>query len=128
MQHNEPVSITMLRKSYDTLIFKTNVLRLVSNEGWLKRLLLLYKRIIHPYISLLWQQLVTNLVIFHPCDTSIFKTKALCLVRTEGRLKCLLLLLYKRLIQPYLSLLWLLLVTHFVSRATPIDDIDGNCH
>ena len=66
----------MLRQPYDTPTFKTKVLRLVINEGWLKRLLLLYK----------W------------------------------------------LIQPYLSLLWLLLTTHFVTRVTPIDEIDGKSH
>ena len=45
----------------------------------------------------------------------------------EGRIKRFL-LLYKRLIQPYLSLLWLLLATHFVTRVTPINDIDGKSH
>ena len=35
------------------------------------------------------------------------------------------LLLYKRLIQLYLSLLWLLLPTHFITRVTYIDDIDS---
>ena len=38
----------------DTPTFKTNALCLVSNEEWLKRLLLLYKRIIQPYLSLIW--------------------------------------------------------------------------
>ena len=28
----------------------------------------------------------------------------------------------------YLSLLWLYLVTHFITRAMPIDDIDGKSH
>ena len=71
----------------------------------------------------------------HPCDTPTFTTKALRLVTNEGQLKRLLLgqlkrllQLYKQLIQPYLSLLWLLLVTHFVTRVTPIDDIDGKSH
>ena len=32
----------MLRHPYDTPTFKTNALRLVSNEGWLKRLFQLY--------------------------------------------------------------------------------------
>ena len=44
----------MLRQPYDTPTFKTNALRLVSNEGWLKRLLQLYKRLIQPYLSLFW--------------------------------------------------------------------------
>ena len=39
--------------SYNTPTFKTEVLRLVSNEGWLKCLLLLYKRLVQPYLSLL---------------------------------------------------------------------------
>ena len=29
-------------------LFKTEVLRPISNEGWVKRLLLLYKRLIYP--------------------------------------------------------------------------------
>ena len=127
MQRYEPISITMFRKLYDKPTFKTNALRLVSNEGWLKRLLLLYTGLIQPYLSLLWLQLATNFVVFHPCDTPTFKTKALCLVSTEGRPKRLL-LLHKQLIQPYLSHLWLLLATHFISRATHINDIDGKSH
>ena len=39
MQHYESASFKMLRHQYDTSTFKTNVLRLVSNEGQLKRLL-----------------------------------------------------------------------------------------
>ena len=46
MQNYEPVSFEMLRHPYDTPTFKTNTLRLVSNEGRLKRLLQLYKRLI----------------------------------------------------------------------------------
>ena len=68
-----------------------------------------------------------HFVIFHPYGTPIFKTKVLRLVINGGRLKRNL-LLYKRLIQPYLSLLWLLLAMHFVTRVTPIDDIDGKSH
>ena len=117
----------MLRHPYDTPTFKTKVLRLVTNEGRIKHLLLLYKRLIQPYLSLVWLQLVTHFVIFHPYDTPTFKTKALRLVTIEGGLKRLL-LLYKWLIQPYLSLLWLLLAMHFVTRVTPIDDIDGKSH
>ena len=63
----------------------------------------------------------------HLYDTPTFKTKVLRLVSNEGQLKRLL-LLYKWLIQPYLSLLWLLLATHFVTRVTPIDNIDGKTH
>ena len=66
-------------------------------------------------------------MLHHPYDLPTLKTKALCLVTNEGRLKRLL-LLYEWLIQPYLSLLWLLLATHFVTRVTPIDDIDVKSH
>ena len=59
-----------------------------------------------------------------PYDTPTFKTKALHLVSNEGRVKRLL-LLYKRLIQPYLSILWLHLAMHFDTWAVPIDDING---
>ena len=52
MQHYESASFQMLRYQYDTPTFKTNALRLDSNEGWLKRLLLQYKRLIQPYLSL----------------------------------------------------------------------------
>ena len=38
---------------HDTPTFKTKALRLVSYEGRVKRLLLLYKRLIQPYLSLL---------------------------------------------------------------------------
>ena len=49
MQHYESASFQMLHHQYDTLTFKTNALRLDSNEGQLKRLLLQYKRPIQPY-------------------------------------------------------------------------------
>ena len=38
---------------YDTPTFKPKALRLVSNEGWVKGLLLLYRRLIQPHLSLL---------------------------------------------------------------------------
>ena len=38
MQHYEPAAFQMLRHKYDTPTLKTNVLRLVSNEGRIKRL------------------------------------------------------------------------------------------
>ena len=60
-------------------------------------------------------------------DTPTFKTKALYLASNEGWVKRLL-LLHKRLLQPYLSLLWLQLATHFVTMGMPIDDIDGKSH
>ena len=48
MQRYETASFQMLHHPYDTPTFKTNALHLVSNEGRLKRLLLLYKWIIQP--------------------------------------------------------------------------------
>ena len=39
MQQYEPASIQTLHHQYNTPTFKTNALRLVSNEGRLKRLL-----------------------------------------------------------------------------------------
>ena len=63
----------------------------------------------------------------HPYDTPIFKSNALHLVSNEGRVKYLF-QLYKQLIQPYLSLLWLYLASHFVIRATSIDDITGKSY
>ena len=59
---------------YDTPTFKTNALRLVSNEGWVKLLLLLYKRLIQPYLSLLLLYLETYFAICTPYDTPTFKT------------------------------------------------------
>ena len=53
MQHYESASFQMLRHQYDTPTFKTNALRLDSNEGRLKRLLQ-YKRLMQPYLSLVW--------------------------------------------------------------------------
>ena len=47
----------------------------------------------------------------HLYATPTFKTNTLCLVNDEGRVKRLL-VLYKRQIQPSLTLLWL--VSHFV--------------
>ena len=70
---------------------------------------------------------MTHFVIFHPYDKPTFKTKALHLVSNEGWVKHFL-QLYKRLIQLYLSLLWLQLVMHFVTKATTIDDIDDKSY
>ena len=39
-----------------------------------------------------------------------------------------LLMLYKWLIQPYLSLFWLKLAMHFVTRVMPINEIDGKSY
>ena len=49
MQHYESASFQMLRHQYDTPTFETNALRLDSNEGRLKRLLL--QRQIQPYLK-----------------------------------------------------------------------------
>ena len=54
MQHYESACFQMLCHQYDTPTFKTNALPLDSNEGQLKRLLLQYKRLIQPYLSLVW--------------------------------------------------------------------------
>ena len=51
MQHYELASSQILCHQYDTPIFKTNALRLDSNEGQLKRLLLQYKRLIQPCLA-----------------------------------------------------------------------------
>ena len=44
----------MLRHPYDIPTFKTKALRLVSYEGRVKHLLLQYKWLMQPYVSLLW--------------------------------------------------------------------------
>ena len=43
MQHYEPASFKILRHPYNIPTFKTNALRLDSNEGQLKGLFQLYK-------------------------------------------------------------------------------------
>ena len=92
---------------YDTPTFKSNALHLVSNEGWLKCLLLLYMRMANtasPQFSLA----ITGNAFCHfpPKGHTHFKTKALWLVSNERGLERLL-LLYKRIMQPDFSLLWL---------------------
>ena len=82
----------MFHHPYNTPTFKAKTLRLVSNKGQVKCLLLLYKQLIQPYLSYLWLQLVTHFAIFHQYDTPTFKTKALRLVSNEERLNHLLLL------------------------------------
>ena len=72
---------------------------------------------------------MTHFAIFHTYNT-YFKAEALHLVSDEGLVKCLL-LLYKWLIQPYLSLIFWLLATSdaFLTRVMPIiDDIDSKSH
>ena len=74
MQHYEPVSFCALLPVRHTH-FKTDVLRLVSNEVWI----LLHERL-------------TLVAIFDTYDTPNFKTVVLCLVSYEGRVKRFLLL------------------------------------
>ena len=82
----------MLNHPYNTPTFKTKALRLVTNEGRPKRLLLLHKWLIQPYLSLIWLLLATYIAIFIPYNTPTFKTKALHLASIEGWVKRLLLL------------------------------------
>jgi len=62
--------------------------------------LLLYKSLNLVFFGYNWQRIQPFFT--HTINTAIFKTEALCLVSIEGHL----LLLYKRLIQPYLSCNW----------------------
>ena len=72
---------------------------------------------LQPYLSCNWQCILSfSTHMTHP----LLNLKRSILLLLKGGLKHLL-LLYKRLIQLYLSLLWLLLATHFVIRVTPID-------
>ena len=79
--------------SYDKPTFKAEALCLASNEGWVKRLLLLY---INGYYSLTlvlfacyWLRIPPfSFLTTHP----LFKTKALRLASIEGWVKRLLLL------------------------------------
>ena len=112
----------MYHHPYDTPTYKAKMVCFADDEGWLERLLMQYKWLIQLYLSLLWLLLAMHFVIFHPYDTLTYKTKTFRLASTKGWVKRLL-LLYKKLIQPYLSLLWLLLATYFFIRAMPIDDI-----
>ena len=91
----------MLCNPYDTPTFKTEALHLVTNERWLKRLLLQYKQLIQLVLfGCKWQRISPFLShITHP----FLQLKRFSI---EGWLKHLL-LQYKWLIQPYLSLLWL---------------------
>ena len=54
MQYYKPASFQMLRHQYDTPTFKPNFLRLVSDEGQVKHLMLQYKWLLQPYLSLRW--------------------------------------------------------------------------
>ena len=91
----------MVHHLYDTPTFKTRALRLVNNEGQVQHLLLLYKRLMQPYLLAITDDASHH---FHPYNTPTFKTIALHLVSNKGRVKCLL-LLHRRIIQRYLSLL-----------------------
>ena len=72
---------------YDTFTFKTKTLRLVSNEGWIKHLLLLYERkysLVLVFYDYSWRRILS----FSTCTTHpLFKIKALHLVRNEGWVK-----------------------------------------
>ena len=78
MQHYESASFQMLRHQYDTPTFKTNALRLDSNEGRLKRLLLQYKRLIQPYLSCNWRRISSHTT--HP----LLKLKRFVLLALKG--------------------------------------------
>ena len=65
-----------------------------------------------------------HFTIFHTYGTPAFKIKALCLVSNERWVKRLL-LQYKWLIQPYLSLLRLKLAAYFVTQVMPINEINS---
>ena len=91
---NQPPFKPALRHQYDTPTFKTNALRLVSNEGRLKRLLLLNGQY-SPSLAITGEAF--RYFNFESCDTPTFKTESLRLVSYKGRVKSLL-LIYKRLI------------------------------
>ena len=61
-----------------------------------------------------------------PHGTPTFITEALYLVDDVQLLNCHL-LLNKRLILRYLSLLWLEFTTRFITKAMPINNIDSRC-
>ena len=61
-----------------------------------------------------------------PHGTPTFITEALCLVCDVQLLNCHL-LLNERQILCYLSLLWLEFMTRFITKATPINNIDSRC-
>ena len=85
MQHYEPVFYEMFRHPCDTPTFKSNALRLVSDEGWVKCLLPLHKGLIQPRLCLLWLYVTGNAFHhFHPHDTPTFKTTAFRLVSNKG--------------------------------------------
>ena len=80
----------MLPHWYGSPTFKTKALRLVSNEGRLKRRLLQYKWLTLVFFGSNWQRILP--FSFIPYDTLTFKTKALRLASIEGWVKRLLLL------------------------------------
>ena len=52
----------MLHHPCNTTTFKINAFCLISNEGRVKRLLLLYNWLMQPYLNLLWLLLATHFV------------------------------------------------------------------
>ena len=94
-------------------LFKTNALCLAGNKGQVKRLLLQQLYSYMANTALPKSSLAVTSDAFYPYDTPTFKTNVFRLVSNEGRIKYPLMLL-----KPFLA-------THFVTRATPIVDIDG---
>ena len=80
-------------------LFKPCRLHLVSSKGWVKRLWLLYKRLIQPYLTFL---AIPDDAFRHfpPVQCKLKR----CLASKEGRVKHLL-LFYAQIIQYYLNLL-----------------------
>ena len=61
-------------------LLKNNALRLVSNKGHLKRLLLLHKQILKPSMAVAGDAFCH----FPPVPHTPFKTKVLRLIKNEG--------------------------------------------
>ena len=78
MQHYKSASLQMLRHQYDTPTFKTNALRLDSNEGQLKHLLLWYKRLILVLFGCNWRLISSHTT--HP----LLKLKRFVLLALKG--------------------------------------------
>ena len=73
----------MLRPPQDTPIFKTEALRLVSNDGPLKHLLLLYKALPQSSLAITGDKFCH----FDLYNTPTFKTEALRVASNKGQLK-----------------------------------------
>ena len=107
----------ILRLPYGTATFKTNTLHLISKEGQVKFLLLLYKWLIRSYLSLLWLYLAFHFIISTHMTYPLLKLKrSLLLAMRAGKTSFAVIYLdntmsfaaiYPDNIQHYLSLLWL---------------------